>query len=81
MRVDEGKLNQLDDESFLKLRRNGVLSLIYLSLATTAQWEKLRNMHMLTRDPAAFAAAAGGKDVEKIDLETEEEFILSFDEE
>jgi len=61
MRVDEGKLNQLDDESFLKLRRNGVLSLIYLSLATTAQWEKLRNMHMLTRDPAAFAGADGGR--------------------
>ncbi len=79
MRVDETKLNQLDDETFLRLRKSGVLSLVYLSLATTAQWERLRNMHMLTRDPEALKAAAG-KNVDQIDLETDEDFVLSFDE-
>ena len=46
-RVDEAKLNALDDESFLKLRKSGALPLAYiqlLSMGRVAVFEQLRRL-------------------------------------
>lgn len=75
-RVNEGKLNALSDDAFLDLRRKGALSVVYLSLGTSGQWEKLRSFHILARRGAARAA----EESDGIDLEgDEEDFVLSFE--
>ena len=39
--VDEGKLNELDDEAFLALRKSGLLQLIYCHLWSMRSWDAL----------------------------------------
>ena len=36
--VDEGKLNELDDETFLALRKSGALAAIYCHLLSMRSW-------------------------------------------
>jgi len=47
-RIDDGKLNNLDDQKFLKLRKAGALPIAYaqlLSMANTRIFQKLAQLH------------------------------------
>ncbi len=39
--VDEQKLGELDDETFLSLRKNGALALIYCHLISMRNWRNI----------------------------------------
>ena len=48
-RVDEAKLNELDDESFLKLRKSGALPLAYMQLLSMGRVAVFQQLDQLQR--------------------------------
>ncbi|MEL7213505.1 MAG: SapC family protein [Pseudomonadota bacterium] len=43
MGIDEGKLNALEDDAFLELRKSGALGAIYCQLGSSNSWQALLN--------------------------------------
>jgi hypothetical protein len=76
-RIDEEKLNSIDDESFLKLRKSGALSLAYMQLFSMGRIGVLEQLDRVQQQLTQGARQANNLSVDDFFANAENE-ILKF---